>query len=103
MWTSCVNQIKQINDRLDKECIEIIENKMKEMVKNYVFVNEELFKEIKKKEGSKEIESFFSVNTHLIREMGTKYIESIGEILNYKMKRSDDLYQKCMKLQERII
>ena len=55
------------------------------MVRNYVFLNEELFKEIKKEEDAKEIESFCSVNTMLIREIGQKYIGIIGEILNYKM------------------
>ena len=98
MWTSCINQIKQINGRLDNECSHLIENKMLEMVKNYVFLNKELLEEIEKEENTKEIESFFSVNSQLIRDLGQKYIEIIGEIINYKIKRSDDLYQKMHEI-----
>ena len=101
MWTSCINQIKQINDRLDSECIQIIEHKMKEMVKNYVVLNKELFKEIEKGENGKDIESFFRVNTMLVHDLGQKYTEIIGEILNYKMKRSDDLYSRMHEIAKR--
>merc|ERR1712048_1161743 len=72
-----IENIKQINDRLDKECAKIIENKMRKMTE-----------EIQNASG----------NILLIEQIAQKYTNIIKASLDYKRERCNDLYDSMYEI-----
>lgn len=103
-WSLCIDNIAKINNRLDEECMELIGNKMDEMIKNLQFIQSEFCELLKaqmneSKQGDDAcLDSLFDENSSLIYQLGKKYAQIIEELLRYKNRRSRALYGEMHKI-----